>query len=180
MLEIERKIKEIKRELNDMTKKSKLIRIYRSCVKDMIEHEKVKSMEGFIAHHDVDTLAHSLFVSYWSFIICKKMKMDYRSVARGALLHDFYLYDWHIPDVREGLHGFTHPASSLTNAKKYFKISNMEHDIIIKHMWPLTILPPKYKETYVVILVDKICATLETFKIVNGKRLARLKQEILY
>ncbi|PKM56071.1 MAG: HD family phosphohydrolase [Firmicutes bacterium HGW-Firmicutes-5] len=162
-----------------MTKKPKLIRRYQSCVKDMIKHEKVRSMEDYIAHYDVDTLAHSLFVSYWSFLICRKLKMDYRSAARGALLHDFYLYDWHIPNIREGLHGFTHPATSLTNAKKYFKISDLEKDIIIKHMWPLTILPPKYKETYVVILVDKICATLETFKIVNGKKLASLKREVL-
>jgi len=163
-----------------MTKKSKRTRIYRNCVKDLIKHEKVRSMEGFIAHHDVDTLAHCLFVSYWSFLICRKLKMNYRLAARGALLHDFYLYDWHTPNIREGLHGFTHPAASLTNAKKYFNISHLEHDIIIKHMWPLTILPPKYKETYVVIFVDKVCATLETFKIVNGKKLASLKQEILY
>ena len=107
------------------------------------------------------------------------MKMDYRSAARGALLHDFYLYDWHTPNIREGLHGFTHPASSLANAKKYFKISALEHDIIIKHMWPLTVRLPKYKETFVVILVDKVCATLETLKIVNGKKMARLKLEIL-
>lgn len=162
-----------------MTKKTKHMRIYKSCVRDMIAHEKVKSMEDYTAHHDVDTLAHSLFVSYWSFLVCKKMKMNYRLAARGALLHDFYLYDWHTPDIREGLHGFTHPATSLTNAKKYFKISDLEHDIIVKHMWPLTILPPKYKETYVVIFVDKVCATLETLKIVNGKKLARLKLEIL-
>jgi len=162
-----------------MTKKPKPIRRYQSCVKDMTKHEKVRSMEAYIAHYDVDTLAHCLFVSYWSFLICRKLKMDYRSAARGALLHDFYLYDWHIPNIREGLHGFTHPATSLTNAKKYFKINDLEKDIIIKHMWPLTILPPKYKETYVVILVDKICATLETFKIVNGKKLANLKREVL-
>ncbi|MDF1617195.1 HD family phosphohydrolase [Petrocella sp. FN5] len=162
-----------------MTKKTMLIRIYRGCVKDIIKHEKVRSMESYIAHHDVDTLAHSLFVSYWSFLICRKLKMNYRLAARGALLHDFYLYDWHIPNIREGLHGFTHPATSLTNAKKYFKISKMEEDIIIKHMWPLTIFPPKYRETYVVIIVDKVCAILETLKIVNGKKLAVLKQKVL-
>lgn len=34
-------------------------------------------------------------------------------------------------------------------------------DIIIKHMWGLTIAPPRYKEAYIVTLVDKYWAIKE-------------------
>ena len=36
-----------------------------------------------------------------------------------------------------------------------------EKEIIRKHMWPLTAPLPYYKESYMVSLADKICATLE-------------------
>ncbi len=40
----------------------------------------------------------------------------------------------------------------------------MEKDIIKKHMWPMTAVPPKYKESFIVTCVDKYCATIEFFK----------------
>lgn len=30
--------------------------------------------------------------------------------------------------------------------------------MIAKHMFPLTVTPPKYKETFVIVLVDKFCS----------------------
>lgn len=40
-------------------------------------------------------------------------------------------------------------------------MNEIEIDIIKKHMWPLTIVLPKYKEALVVMLVDKYCALME-------------------
>jgi uncharacterized protein len=37
----------------------------------------------------------------------------------------------------------------------------MEEDIIGKHMWPLTVTPPRYREAYLVSLADKLCALAE-------------------
>lgn len=37
---------------------------------------------------------HSLNVSYYSFIICRKFGLDAYSAARAGLLHDLYYYDW--------------------------------------------------------------------------------------
>ena len=53
-----------------------------------------------------------------------------------------------------------HPQLALENARA-FGLSPMEEDIIGKHMWPLTAPLPYYKESYMVSLADKICATLE-------------------
>ena len=33
--------------------------------------------------------------------------------------------------------------------------------MILRHMWPVTIVPPKYKEGFVLTLADKWCATKE-------------------
>lgn len=140
---------------------------YKNCIRDLIEDEAVQSMKGYLHHNNVTCLDHSLHVSYKSYLICRYLKIDYESAARGGLLHDFFLYDWRKAKPRNGLHGYTHPGVALANANKRFKLNTVEKDIIIKHMWPLTIALPKYKESYVVALVDMYCALIE---VINGDR----------
>jgi len=106
-------------------------------------------MEKFKQHGNTDCLEHSLNVSYTAYRLCKRMGLDYCSAARGGLLHDFFLYDWHLGKPYIGLHGFMHPRIALENAGKYFSLNSVEREIILKHMWPLTVTPPKYRETYV-------------------------------
>lgn len=135
---------------------------YVVCVSDLINHEVVQSMENYTQHGDTSCLAHCLFVSYTAYRICKLMGLDYCSAARGGLLHDFFLYDWHENNQNEGLHGFSHPGIALRNAERYFYLNELEREIIRKHMWPLTVIPPKHTESYVVLMVDKYCAFMET------------------
>lgn len=137
---------------------------YEKCINDLIYHESVLSMENYIQHSDVSCLEHCIQVSYNSYRICKKLGFDYRSAARGGLLHDLFLYDWHVTKPKEGLHGFTHPTAALKNANKYFKLNELEKDIIQKHMWPLTMQLPRHKESFVIVFVDKYCAIKEIFK----------------
>lgn len=135
--------------------------LYLACVADLLSEDLVLSMAQYIQHGDVSCLDHCLQVSYGSFKIGKKLGLDYRSMARGGLLHDFFLYDWHITKTEEGLHGFVHAGIALRNASKHFELNNLERDIIAKHMWPLNLRPPKYKESLWVCLMDKYYATLE-------------------
>ena len=51
------------------------------------EFNKIKSIE----HHGVTRYEHSLKVSYYSYKIAKFLHLDYKDVARGGLLHDFFL-----------------------------------------------------------------------------------------
>ena len=63
---------------------------------------------------------------------------------------------------RKGLHAFTHPKTAYENANKLFILNDMEKDIIIKHMWPINIFAiPKYRESFVLTLIDKRCAISE-------------------
>ena len=86
-----------------------------------------------------------------------------RQLLRGALLHDYFLYDWHDPDPSHRLHGFHHPARALGNALQDFSLDPVEQNIILRHMFPLTPIPPKYREAILVCLVDKGCSLYEVF-----------------
>ena len=81
------------------------------------------------------------------------------------------LANWHTHCKETGnhFHGFTHPVVALHNANKYYNLNNLEKDIIVKHMWPLTIVPPKYMEGYVVMYADKYCGFVETASRVKAK-----------
>ena len=85
-------------------------------VKEIAEKLELVSRYGmtktFIQHGSVSVYAHCLAVAEESVRIARamKLKVDYDSLVRGALLHDYFLYDWHDnPDGRHNIHGFTHP-----------------------------------------------------------------------
>ena len=137
---------------------------FQEIIKPLIENETVQQMKNFRQHYNTSCFAHCYMASFYCYTICKKHHLDYKSVTRAAMLHDLFLYDWRKrQDGRKGLHGFTHPKTSLENAKKLFELSKKEEDIILKHMWPLTAKFPRYKESWVVIGVDKYCAIKESF-----------------
>ena len=154
----------IKSKLSVKTTKKRSFSEYISCIEDLIQDDIIDSLNGFTQHGSVTCFDHSLSVSYYSFVVCKLLHLDYRSAARGGMLHDLFLYDWHKSKLIGGKHGFTHPYTALNNAQKNFLLNRMEKDIIVKHMWPLTILLPRYKEAYVVSFVDKYVALREIGK----------------
>ena len=78
------------------------------------------------------------------------------------MLHDMFLYDWRKPNSSGGLHAFKHGRIAYENASKIFELNDKEKDMILKHMWPVTIKPPKYPETFILTLVDKYCALEES------------------
>ena len=139
---------------------------YYECIKDVFNSDPVKLMDTFIQHGKITTLEHCISVSYKSYKVAKRFKMDYKAAARAGLIHDMFLYDWHLQPKGDPFfkkHGFTHPQKALENALMYFELSEKEQDIISKHMWPLTLRKvPKYKESFVVSFVDKYIACKET------------------
>jgi len=133
-------------------------------IKDIYEHEEFLKLKEHY-HHNSSIYEHVMDVSYFSYRACKFLKLDYQSAARGALLHDFFLYDWRnhdVPDLPEDkFHGIEHPKIALINAEQHFTLNDIEKDIVKKHMWPLTLVPPKYKESFIVSFADKYLASKE-------------------
>ena len=135
---------------------------YVKIISDLINQKKVLQMKQYRQHYDISCFEHCLFVSYNTYLICKKYKLDYKSAARAGLLHDLFLYDWRKrQNGRKGLHAFTHPKEALKQALTITNLNDKEKDIIKNHMWPVTIKLPKYKETYIITLVDKYSAIVE-------------------
>lgn len=138
-------------------------REYLACVADLIDHPAVRSMEALPQHSRAfSCFHHSALVSYWSWRIASCLGLDARAAARGGLLHDLYLYDWTKQRPSNGRwHGTEHPRQALRNAEALFALNDKERDIILKHMWPLTLVPYRYLESLVVSCVDKVSAAAE-------------------
>ena len=144
-------------------------------IKYLLANSRFIETKLYIQHGSTTVFNHCINVACMSLYIAdfmkkKNIQVNRKSLVRGALLHDYFLYDWHIPDKTHRLHGFTHPAKALENAKKDLMLNAIEKDIILRHMFPLTILPPMKRESLIVTLSDKICSFMETFNIYNINR----------
>lgn len=145
---------------------------FKACSDELLEHHLVQSMSRYEQHGTTNRLDHSVQVAQYSYWVSKKLKLklDQKSLIRGALLHDFFLYDWRVRQPgRKGLHAFRHPYIAYKRASNLFDLNKKEKDIIIKHMWPLTIIPPRYIESFIITLVDKYCALKESYNYYSGK-----------
>ena len=132
---------------------------------DIIKSEYMQLEKNYMQHGKVSVFHHSIGVACFSLYLAKVLpfKVDISALIRGALLHDYFLYDWHIKEASHRMHGFTHAKKALANAERDFELCNIERDIIKKHMFPLNIKLPKYKES----VIDKI--TLEDLMILMIK-----------
>lgn len=136
-----------------------------SIIEDLINNDTVKQMKNFRHHFETTCFDHCICVSYYSYKMAKKWNTDYKSAARAGMLHDLFLYDWRKPRPDgKGLHAFRHPRIALNNAMKIFDLNKVEQDAILKHMWPLTIILPKYKVSYIITLADKYATFLDNIR----------------
>lgn len=132
-------------------------------------------MKNYTAHGKYTVYDHSLQVALLAYSYAKyyKKKVDHKSLIRGCLLHDFYLYDWHEKHGGHKLHGFRHPLFALRNASKKYNLNKIERNMIKTHMFPLTFyFIPRYKESWIIQYIDKVCALHEmryTFKEMKSK-----------
>lgn len=132
---------------------------------------QIDNMRNYIQHGTTTTLEHCENVAWISFLINKKLHLnaDEKKLIEIAMLHDYYLYDWHEDDPSHRLHGFHHPKVACKNAIRDFDIPKDEQDAILSHMWPLTITKiPKSKEAIILCIADKYCAIIEVFR--KGKK----------
>ena len=137
---------------------------FRAIIKDIVENDTVQQMRNFRQHYDTSCFEHCYKVALYNYIICKKLNLDYISAARAGMLHDLFLYDWRIREPgRKRFHAFHHPRIALNNSLKIFDLNEKEQDIILKHMWPITVIPPKSMEAFITTFVDKYCALSESY-----------------
>lgn len=135
---------------------------------DQLEAEgRLGLTRGYIQHGSVTVYDHVLSVARKSLAIADALarigiRCDRQSLLRGALLHDYFLYDWHDKDPSHRLHGFRHPFFALARAEEDFDLTPRERNIIVRHMFPLVPIPPTCREAWIVCVADKLCALNET------------------
>ena len=85
-----------------MTDKQKMDKILR----DLESDQHVQQMKNFTQHGKVSTYEHCERVARLSFELNRKLHLHAKvpTLIKGAMLHDFYLYDWHHEDNGEDIY----------------------------------------------------------------------------
>lgn len=170
-------------------------------VEQILLNDEFQKRKLFPHHHEMSVWDHSILVSFRAFITAKIFNADVRITAIAGLLHDFYPWSWMYSEDLEKLddgkylvevytkhplfkmHAFTHAKAAAENYVKFFpELENKRITNAIKrHMFPLNIVPPRYKEGFLITLVDKVNSVHElpspsfvTKKIKNSKIVTRL------
>ena len=176
---------EIKKEL-EVTMNDPFFEQWYLIVEPFLVSEEFQKRKLF-KHHTRSVWEHCISVSFKAYKYSINLSADSRVCAIGGLLHDFYPYAWQYSEELENYdskylerlnkkeslfkkHGFTHAKEAYENYLKYFgeykdkRISNC----IIRHMFPLNIIPPRYKESWIVSFVDKIDSIKDTSYIIKA------------
>jgi uncharacterized protein len=136
----------------------------------LLEDTQVQALDRYIQHHCFSRLSHSLDVAWRSFFIARILGWDSKSTARGGLLHDLFLYERGADEEESRHHLRNHPKVALENARRVCELNKVEENIIRRHMWLITLTPPRYRESYVVTFVDKYCALREAVISLGNRR----------
>ena len=127
--------------------------------KEIIKNEKYLKIKNE-SHHGITRYIHSMRVARNVYKVSKKLNLDYVSATRAAILHDFFTNE-EFGSNHGLIQGVVHPDIALANAKGEFKLNKIEENAIAAHMFPLCMTLPKYKESWVLTLVDKAVAIYE-------------------
>ena len=155
---------------------------FQKLVYDICKRTRLMDTRDYSHHFGTSVLRHSVNVAYVSYALGLRLHLNFnkKELITGALLHDYYLYDCHdssCPDKKR--HLFRHPEKALRNVREEMVISDRVADIIKKHMFPITLSPPRYKESFLVCIADKICAGYESVTNISGKMIRFSQREIV-
>lgn len=124
---------------------------------------RVPLMRRCVQHGQVSTWQHCVRVAHASMAAAQALNLHVseHELVRAALLHDYFLYDWHEPG-HVG-HATRHPLFALERAREDFDLTPLEENVIASHMWPLPpTRVPHSREAALVCLADKWCSLAET------------------
>ena len=132
---------------------------FESIANEIINSDKYQSLKSE-NHHGLSRYEHSLRVARNTYRLSKRMKMDYVSATRGALLHDYFTDEEY--RNTKGMKKYSmHPVIALNNAIREYELNPIEENVIVSHMYPMGKTKPNCKESWLVTGVDKSVAIYE-------------------
>lgn len=125
---------------------------------DLLKNELFIGMKQYNHHGKIDTHFHSVYVAYTVLNYCNRLNTEPREIVRASLLHDFYLYDWHI-EKHDEMHAWYHPKTAVANIRQHIgELTPQQENMILSHMWPLHLMPPKTLGGWLLTIADKHCS----------------------
>ena len=137
---------------------------FKRCLSALTNHPDIQRLKQIPQHKGGTTYAHSVNVACTAYGLAKKLgwDIDIDALVKGAMLHDYYLYDTETMPYSDYRHSLVHPRLAVANAEKLFDLSDKERNIILSHMWPIPGAPlPRSREAWLVSMADKVCAYRE-------------------
>jgi len=131
---------------------------YESIIQPVLEVDEFLKLKE-MGHHGITRFEHSERVARYTYRITKLCHLNYREATFAAMLHDFFTIEVKKVNVYQKM--AKHPRIAVDNSSKYFTLSDLEEDIILTHMFPITFKPPKYLESWIVDIVDDFVALYE-------------------
>lgn len=138
-------------------------------IKDIENNNNFKELDNEF-HHGISRYGHSYRVAKGVYKITKKLGMNYEEATRAALMHDFY-FDYQLEDNTPMKNLVAHQNMAVLNASKHYELSDMQKNMIESHMFPLSKVLPKYKESICLTIVDKAVAIYEQQRYKVGMKL---------
>lgn len=140
----------------------KKVEEFNKIVEDILNNDKFNKLKEQ-PHHGINRYEHSYHVAIWIYKICKLFNSkNLTKITRASLLHDFYE---DIDLKGNGLQRLArHSKVALKNSEEYFKLDDMQKNIIKTHMFPCNLDIPKYKESWLITIIDKIVSTYEMIR----------------
>ena len=153
--------------------KEKLENLYQSFLND----EKILRMKEISMHRGSNCYEHVFKVAKKAIKKSLNRKnVNLEVVLIGAILHDYYLYDWRKNKELLKGHGKNHPDIAINNAVRDFGINDEVKKVIKTHMWPVNIKAyPNTKEAKIVSISDKAVTIGESLTSIKYKQRKREK-----
>ena len=153
--------------------KERLENIYQTFLND----EKIKKMKDIPMHRGSNCYEHSFKVAKYAIKKALRYKeVNLEVVLIGAILHDYYLYDWRADRSKKKGHAKNHQHVASENASRDFMVPDSVKKVIESHMWPINIKNfPDTKEARIVSFSDKHVAIVEAVSSKNYKNKKREK-----
>ena len=145
-------------------------------VEDIVRSDRFLRAKTLGHHGKVSLADHSRRTAMYGRNICRSLEkrgipVSEKDVVRACLLHDIGMTDLEVFDKVSWKKAYLHPTRGAAIAREEYRAGRIQCDAIRKHMWPICIIPPLYKESWVVLAADKWCSFHEFLERVKKRNL---------